>query len=301
MNQKTAFILVLTLALGILGTSPFFFRQKSHDTTLITTISSSSSQAISSSSITPIDKSGYIITENIKKLGIDSGFISSKIIEELEQKNPIDKDDANTNEKFNEPQLLSTLIQTPEKCEKKNWLSFPKFKVEANLQNQSFDKFFEKDDQGKIDFRKPIQEKQSDINAGNYESIPIQKLLKTGVVHIPITPQPGEVGNSYIVGHTSNFASVKSDYNTIFKPFESKSDIGDEFYIFDHKCRKLKFKVFEVKAIKSVDIKEAYKNFGDRRTVTMQGSILEYVNGYLEPTKRWLTRGELVLDQETKI
>jgi Sortase domain len=296
MNQKTAFILVLTLAIGLIGISSFFFRQKSHNTTLITTVSSDSSQAISSSSITPIDKSGYLITENIKKLGIDSGFISSKIIEELGQKNPIDKVDANTNEKFNEPKLLSTLFKPPEKCEKKNWLSFPKFQVEANLQNQSFAEFFEKDEKDKIDFRKPIQEKQSDINAGNYESIPIQKLLKTGVVHIPITPQPGEVGNSYIVGHTSNFASVKSEYNTIFKPFESKSSVDDEFYVFDHQCRKLKFKVFEVKAITSADIKEAYKKFENRRVVTLQGSILEYVNGYLEPTKRWLTRGELILE-----
>jgi hypothetical protein len=298
MNQKTAFILVLTIVIGLIGISPFFFRQKSDNTTLITSISSSSSQIVSSSSVTPKDKAGNLITENIKKLGIDSGFISTKVIKELDQKSPIDNSDEPKDEKSVEPKLLSTLIQIPEKCEKKNWLSFPKFKVEANLQNQSFDEFFEKNENDKIDFRKPIQEKQSDINAGNYESIPIQKLLKTGVVHIPITPQPGEVGNSYIVGHTSNFPSVKSDYNTIFKAFESKSEIGDEFFIFDHQCRKLKFKVFEVTAIKSAEIQEAYKNFGDRRTVTLQGSILEYVNGYLEPTKRWLTRGELVLELE---
>jgi sortase (surface protein transpeptidase) len=296
MNHKTVFILSTMIVLCLIITLSFLFKQKSQNTTLIINISSSSSQIISSSSTTPDDNAGYLITENIKKLGIDSGFISTKVIEELDQKSPIDKKDTKTEEKFNEPKLLSSIIKVPEKCEKKNWLSFPKFEVEANLQNQSFDEFFEKDSDDKIDFKKPIQEKQADINSGNYESIPIQKLLKTGIVHIPITPQPGEVGNSYIVGHTSNFASVKSNYNTIFKPFESKSEVDDEFYIFDHRCRKLKFKVFEVKAIKSADIKEAYKNFGDRRVVTLQGSILEYVNGYLEPTKRWLTRGELIIE-----
>jgi uncharacterized protein (UPF0333 family) len=294
MNQKSALILILILILGLVGIFSLSFKQKSLNTTLITSISSISSQIISSSSVIEKDRTGHLITEKIKKLGIDSGFISSKIIEELGQKSPISKIDIKSEEKFEEPALLSSLVKIPEKCEKKNWLSFPKFEVEANLQNQSFDEFFEKDPNDKIDFEKPIQEKQSDINSGNYESIPVQKLLKTGIVHIPITPQPGEIGNSYIVGHTSNFPSVKSDYNTIFKPFESKSEINDEFYIFDHQCRKLKFKVFEVKAIKSADIKEAYKNFGNRRTVTLQGSILEYVNGYLEPTKRWLTRGELV-------
>lgn len=289
---------VLSLAIITTGITFMLYRPKSENTTQIISYSSSSnySKTISSSSNTPKDKAGYLITEGIKKLGIDSGFISNKVIEELGQKSPIDQKDAITDATFTEPKLLSTLVKTPEKCEKKNWLLYPKYNVEANLQNQSFEEFFEKDADGKIDFSRPIQEKQADINAGNYESVPIQKLLKTGIVHVPITPQPGEVGNSYIVGHTSNFASVKSEYNTIFKPFESKSEVGDEFYIFDHRCRKLKFKVFEVKAIKSAEIKEAYKTFEDKRVITLQGSILEYVNGYLEPTKRWLTRGELVLE-----
>ena len=298
MTQKKIVFCVLAVTLSLGGIIFLIPKPKSENTSIITISSSSSvtSMTISSSSIRPKDVAGYLISEKIKKLGIDSGFISSKVIEELGQKSPIDAKDAKSEEKFTEPKLLSEIVKIPEKCEKKNWLSYPKYNVEANLQNQSFEEFFEKDADGKINFEKPIQEKQSDINVGNYESVPIQKLLKTGVVHVPITPQPGEVGNSYIVGHTSNFASVKSDYNTIFKPFESKSEIGDEFFIFDHKCRKLKFKVFEVKAIKSAEIVEAYKMFDDKRVVTLQGSILEYVNGYLEPTKRWLTRGELIVE-----
>ena len=300
MTQKNIVFASFVFVLLLVGIVILLPKPKSENTSMVAMSSSVASIVSSiitnSSSATPKDVAGYLISQKIKKLGIDSGFVSSRVIEELGQKSPIDPKDAKSDEKFIEPKLLSEIVKTPEKCEKKNWLSYPKYSVEANLQNQSFEEFFEKDDQDKINFDKPIQEKQSDINAGNYESVPIQRLLKTGIVHMPITPQPGEVGNSYIVGHTSNFASVQSEYNTIFKPFESKSEVGDEFFIFDHKCRKLKFRVFEVKAIKSAEIVEAYKMFDNKRVVTLQGSILEYVNGYLEPTKRWLTRGELIVE-----
>jgi hypothetical protein len=58
----------------------------------------------------------------------------------------------------------------------------------------------------------------------------------------------------------------------------------------------MKFKVFEAITIRAEDTEIAYKSFGDRRVVTLQGSVLEIVNGFLQPTKRWLTRGELVLE-----
>ncbi|NJK71317.1 MAG: hypothetical protein HC932_03645 [Thermales bacterium] len=45
-----------------------------------------------------------------------------------------------------------------------------------------------------------------------------------------------------------------------------------------------------------MNTKEAYKTFGNKRVVTLQTSILELVPGLgLQPTKRWLTRGELIL------
>ncbi len=40
--------------------------------------------------------------------------------------------------------------------------------------------------------------------------------LKTGVVHYPCTPLPGDVGTSYISGHSSNYAWVHADYNKVF-------------------------------------------------------------------------------------
>ena len=118
-----------------------------------------------------------------------------------------------------------------------------------------------------------------------------------GIVHIAFTADPGDIGNSYIVGHSSNFSSVKSDYNTIFKPIESVSKPGEEFILWDDCGRELKFKVFETLRIEEGDVNEAYKIYPDKRVVTLQTSILTFVPGKgLTPTHRWLTRGELVME-----
>ena len=41
--------------------------------------------------------------------------------------------------------------------------------------------------------------------------------LQAGVVHYPGTAMPGEIGTSYISGHSSNFTWAKGDYNKIFE------------------------------------------------------------------------------------
>jgi hypothetical protein len=175
----------------------------------------------------------------------------------------------------------------------KNVLLYPRFTVQAPVVYAQFEDYFVKKNDAYFDFSQVIQEDPAEIAKGNYTSTPIQQKLTQGIVHLPFSPLPGEIGNSYIVGHSSNFSSVKSEYNKVFAPLESKSSVGDEFIIYDADGRELHFKVFEVKAIADTDVKEAYRNFGDRRVVTLQASILEKVNGKWEPTKRWLTRGEL--------
>jgi hypothetical protein len=40
--------------------------------------------------------------------------------------------------------------------------------------------------------------------------------LRKGVVRYPGTAEPGEVGNTFIFGHSSNFPWVKSEYNDVF-------------------------------------------------------------------------------------
>ncbi len=247
-----------------------------------------------------IDNNGRKITHNLNQFGLNAGYIWDTDIAELGQDHPfnfgITEDQMSYFPK--QPQHIEQIIPAQDNCPtypntiqgQKNWLSFGKYAVESPIQNGSFGDFYNFGSDGQINLGSEIQEDKNAILRGNYESVPAQKLLKYGVVHLPITPAPGQVGNSYIIGHTSNFPQVQSAYNKIFKPFESKSQVGDEFTIWDHKCRQMTFRVFEAFAIGENDTATAYQNMGNKRVVTLQGSILD---SNWQPTKRWLTRGEL--------
>lgn len=51
-----------------------------------------------------------------------------------------------------------------------------------------------------------------------------EKDLQTGVVHYPGTALPGQIGTTYISGHSSNFLWAKGNYNTVF---EKLGDLPD--------------------------------------------------------------------------
>lgn len=188
---------------------------------------------------------------------------------------------------------LDQLISCPRNPQQVNFLRYPQYNISTPIIYSELTDLFQTNEDGSINYQAPIEE---DLDQGPLSN-PIQRLLVDGIVHIAFTAQPGEIGNSYIVGHSSNFASVQSDYNTIFKPIERISQPGEEFFIWDQCGRELKFSVFETKSILENDVQEAYKIFPDKRVVTLQTSILEWVPGVgFYPTKRWLTRGELVLE-----
>ena len=48
--------------------------------------------------------------------------------------------------------------------------------------------------------------------------------LKSGVIHYPGTAMPGQVGTSYISGHSSNYSWAKGDYNRIFTKINDVPD-----------------------------------------------------------------------------
>jgi hypothetical protein len=241
------------------------------------------------------DYIGQKITNYLKSFGYNLGYIWSTDLNKVDHKMPINTDinKEELDKKPTQPKNISEIIAKPLTCDRKNWFSFPKYNSDSPLNYASFQDMYYPDKNNFINLNNPIQESQAAINAGNYLSVPIQKLLIKGIVHLPESPHPGQVGNSYIVGHTSNFSQVRSDFNFVFKPFERKSQVGDEFFIWDSECRKMKFKVFEVVNILAEDINTAYKNYGDKRVVTLQGSILD---ANWQPTRRWLTRGELVVE-----
>jgi Sortase domain len=188
---------------------------------------------------------------------------------------------------------LEEIIKKPEQGIKSSYLIYPKYRVQAPIQYGDFKDLFETRTEGGFNFNGKL------IDQNPIES-PIQQKLKDGVVHLGYTVQPGEVGNSYIVGHSSNFGTVKSDYNTIFKPLESKTEVGEDFLIYDRYGRELKFCVFENLKIEESDIAIAYKEFPEQRVVTLQTSILGWKDGQLQATHRWLTRGKLCNESTSK-
>jgi hypothetical protein len=188
---------------------------------------------------------------------------------------------------------LSTLVPVPKTVEKKSFIQYVGKPVEAPIIITDVEDMFATNSDGSINLSQRIDDSAIDS--------PTQKKLDKGPVHLAISPLPGEKGNSYISGHTSNFGFIDSAYKTIFKPLERSTKVGEKFYIWDCEGRKLQFDVFESLEINAGDTSEAWKDYPNDRVVTLQGSILETVNGKLEPTKRWLTRGKLNLQESIKL
>jgi hypothetical protein len=240
------------------------------------------------------DKNGQIITEILKGAGIDLGFIYSQPFldigfqpnisaEQLEGiENKLSQNEGQKNVS------LDDLIPRPSQPGRfRDLLVYDKYKIVAPVVYATLDDLFEKKPDGTLDFTK--------ARATDSFDSPVQKKLEQGIVHLGYSPVPGELGNSYIVGHSSNYSFIKSPYNTVFKPIEQKSQPGEEFVIYDRYGRELKFRVFEAVKIADNDVQTAYARYPDRRVVTLQTSILGIRNGKWEATHRWLTRGELIL------
>ena len=285
------------------------------------TLSSSSVSSSSSAKTILVDNKAAKISEFVKKnSNIDMGELSYQTLEELNIKPPIDvskieqsswqENSQNKPNKPNKPnKLLEEIIPKTKELEdknvepkttldKKNLLVFPKYKIEAPIIHLTFDDMYPRDKLGNTNFAEevnyPLDRANCQIPAYRDTCHPVQKALEKGVVHLPMSVHPGEIGTSYIAGHTSNWQFIKSPYNAIFKPMEGQTKVGDEFFVFDNWGRRLRFRIFDSLEIRADDLANAYKKFDNRRTITLQGSVLKWTKQGLQPTHRWLSRGELV-------
>lgn len=57
-----------------------------------------------------------------------------------------------------------------------------------------------------------------------------EKGLESGIIHVPSTVSPGQIGNSYITGHSSDYFYKPGNYKTILSR-ESELNIGDEIIV----------------------------------------------------------------------
>lgn len=79
----------------------------------------------------------------------------------------------------------------------------------------------------------------------------INKLLLEGVVHYTDTALPGEIGNTFITGHSSYYWWSKGEYNNVFSILD-KLVTGDIVYT-HYNFRRYTYKVFEVKVVSPRD------------------------------------------------
>jgi sortase A len=94
----------------------------------------------------------------------------------------------------------------------------------------------------KINVKAPINFINSNAEADIKES------LRTGVVHYYGTAVPGQVGNTFVTGHSSNYWWEKGSYNYVFANLD-KLVVGDQAKIY-YKGNKY---VYQLKSIKVVD------------------------------------------------
>jgi LPXTG-site transpeptidase (sortase) family protein len=76
--------------------------------------------------------------------------------------------------------------------------------------------------------------------------------LPNGVVHYYQTANPGEVGNTFITGHSSNYWWIKGEYNYVFANLD-KMVVGDQAKIY-YNGNKFLYQVTGVKVVEPTDL-----------------------------------------------
>lgn len=114
----------------------------------------------------------------------------------------------------------------------------------------------------------------------------IQNSLADGIAWYAGTARVGEIGNMYLVGHSSDFPWAKGDYKNIFTHLP-KMQIGEIIQVTDSQGKIFTYKVIETKAVAANDLR-VLEQPKDRKLITLQTS---YPIG--TALKRFVVIGEL--------
>lgn len=108
------------------------------------------------------------------------------------------------------------------------------------------------------------------IYSNSSEEEVIQKNLESGVVHLPNTASPGEIGNVYIVGHSSDYVLNPGKYKKVFSELEKLKN-KDEILL-SYKNSTYKYKVYDIKVIEASDFTALSQETFGRKLLTLQTS-----------------------------
>ncbi|MDQ7814673.1 MAG: class E sortase [Patescibacteria group bacterium] len=98
-----------------------------------------------------------------------------------------------------------------------------------------------------------------------------QAALKKGVVHFPGTALPGELGNVYIFGHSSDYAWADSPYRAVFALL-TEIEVGDEIRISDSKGGVFVYRVIETRVVTPKDLSVLDQRGKQKKLLTLQTS-----------------------------
>ncbi|MFA7254197.1 MAG: sortase [Patescibacteria group bacterium] len=122
--------------------------------------------------------------------------------------------------------------------------------------------------------------------------------LEKGVIQVDGTALPGEKGNIYITGHSSNFIWAKGSYNNIFALL-NKVVVGDLVYI-KFKNTVYTYKVYNQKVVLPTDLTVMDPNGNSKLTLvtcwpvgtSLKRLAIEAKQIYPDPAKNQLTQEE---------
>lgn len=97
-----------------------------------------------------------------------------------------------------------------------------------------------------------------------------QEALNKGVVRYPESATPGEVGNVYLFGHSSNTPGQRGKFNTVFRDLP-KLKAGDEV-ILSYLDLSFTYTVLESKVVEPNDLSVLSQYTGERKILTLQTS-----------------------------
>jgi len=95
--------------------------------------------------------------------------------------------------------------------------------------------------------------------------------LKDGVAHLPGTADPGQPGNAYLFGHSSDIPWTPGDYKTVFALLPDIA-IGDMIYVTDHAGNVFSYAARETRVVRPDDLSVTEIDPERKRTLTLQTS-----------------------------
>ncbi len=129
------------------------------------------------------------------------------------------------------------------------------------------------------------------IYAAEKNEAAYQKALKQGVVHFPQTALPGQEGNCYIFGHSSDYIWSRGNYKSIFATLPSIKK-GEEILISDSQGAEYSYTVIDTAVVAANDLSVLNQDTKGKRILTLQTS---YPVG--TALKRFIVRAEMIGDK----